>query len=119
MLFKTGVGYSALNTARSALSTIIKNGFGQSIGKYPLICRFVKDVFEKRPSLPRYAYTWDVRLVFNYFREQPTGDQLNLKQLTLKLTVLLCLLSGSRCQTVYSLIAKSLKVITSLLLHQS
>ena len=123
MTFKTGVGYIALNTARSALSTITENEFGQSIGKDPVIFRFIKGVFEKRPSLPRYAYTWDVRLLFNYFREQPTVDQLNPKELTLKLTIgyfVYCQAAGVRRCIHWTLtIAKSLNVITSLLFHQS
>ena len=55
MIFNTDVGYSVLNTAKSALLTIIKGEFEQSIGKDPLICRFIKGVSEKRPSLPGYA----------------------------------------------------------------
>ena len=99
--YHKGLGYSAINNARSALSTIVVNPSGVSIGKDPLVCRFLKGVFRKRPSLPRYVYTWDVTIIFNYMRSLPPLLNLTLKQLTLSLTILLFLLSGNRCQAVH------------------
>ena len=58
--FKTGVGYSSVNSARSALSSIIKPVCNVPFGKSPLVCRFLKGVFNIRPVLPRYVTTWDV-----------------------------------------------------------
>ena len=62
-LFHTGIGYSAINTARSALSSIILLPGGRPVGEYPLICRFLKGVFELRPALPKYTEIWDVGIV--------------------------------------------------------
>ena len=53
-LFHQGIGYSALNTARSALSSIIFVPSNTTFGTHPLVCRFIKGAFELRPSLPRY-----------------------------------------------------------------
>mgnify|MGYP002804058519 FL=1 len=44
-LFNLGVGYSAINTARSALSTTILPIAGIPFGKDPLVCRFLKRFF--------------------------------------------------------------------------
>ena len=52
-LYTKGYGYSSLNTARSAISALYntnKTDVGQNIGKHPLICRFLKGVFNESPS---------------------------------------------------------------------
>ncbi|XP_028413768.1 uncharacterized protein LOC114536613 [Dendronephthya gigantea] len=41
-LFKKGLGYSALNTARSALSSIILLSNNTNFGTHPMVCRFLK-----------------------------------------------------------------------------
>ena len=56
----------------------------------------MKGIFELRPSLPRYPTVWNVNTVFNYVRTQPDIADLSLKELSLRLTFLLLLLSGQR-----------------------
>ena len=34
-----------------------------TIGKHPLVCKFLKGVFHERPALPKYTATWDVQEV--------------------------------------------------------
>ena len=42
-LYDTGYGYSALNTARSALSSVVTlSDWNSSLGEHPLIRRFLK-----------------------------------------------------------------------------
>ena len=65
-LYKEGVGYSASNTARSALSTVFNLPNNQTFGTNPLVSRFMKGVFETRPSMPRYSETWNVKVVLDY-----------------------------------------------------
>lgn len=55
LLYKQGVGYSAINTARSALSSVITPADKTTFGEHPLVTRFLKGTFELRPSLPRYS----------------------------------------------------------------
>ena len=64
--FSDGHSYSQINTASSALSSII------TINKV------------LRPSFPKYRMIWDVRKVFNYFRNLPVMSNLTLKELSLK-----------------------------------
>ena len=53
--FKIGVGYSSVNSERSALSSIIKPVCNITFGKSPLVCRLLKEVFNMRPALPKYV----------------------------------------------------------------
>ena len=101
-LFDTGLSYSSINTARSALSSVlvIENS-KMPFGQLPLVRRFMKGIFELRPSLPRYPTVWNVSTVFNYVRTQPDIADLSLKELSVRLVFLLLLLSGQRCQTVH------------------
>ena len=69
-LYEQGQQYSSLNTARSALSSVIALSGEVPIGRHPLVCRFLKGVFQERPALPRYVDTWDVGLVLNYVKNQ-------------------------------------------------
>ena len=100
ILFNTGVGYSVVNTARSALSSFIQLPQGISFGKMPIITRLLRGMFKTRPSLPRYMVTYDVNIVFNYLRSLPPIPKISLKDLTFKVVTLLCLLTGQRCQSI-------------------
>ena len=106
-LFATGIGYSCLNTARSTLSSIITLSGGQSFGHHSLVTRFLKGVFELRPALPRYKEIWDVSPVLNILESWKLGSTLTLKDMTLKVTMLLALLSGQRLQTPKAFSVKS------------
>ncbi|CAB3997611.1 Enzymatic poly, partial [Paramuricea clavata] len=73
-LYESGVGYSAINTARSALSSILLLPGNVSFGSHPLATRLLKGVFELRPSLPKYQDTWDISVVIIYVKLQLTGS---------------------------------------------
>ena len=103
-LYEKGLGYSAINTARSALSSVLDLPGGNTFGTHPLVTRFLKGIFELKPSsLPRYTTIWDVGTVLQYLKTLHPITELNLKTLTKKLTMLLCLLTGQRCQTLTKL----------------
>ena len=102
-LYEKGLGHNAINTVRSALSSVLDLPGGNTFGTYPRVTRFLKGVFELKPSLPRYATIWDVGTVLRYLQTLPPIPELNLKTLTKKLTMLLCLLTGQRCQTLTKL----------------
>lgn len=102
-LYEKGLGYSAINTARSALSSVLDLPGGNTFGTHPLVTRFLKGVFELKPSLPRYTSIWDVGTVLQYLKTLHPISKLQLKTLTKKLTMLLCLLTGQRCQTLTKL----------------
>ena len=98
-LYNSGVGYSAICTARSALSSVVDPIEGFEFGKHPIISRFVSGVFKSRPTLPRYVCTYDPDVILQYLISLPKVDCISLKELTLKITTLLALCSGHRPQT--------------------
>ena len=102
-LYEDSLGYSAINTARSALSSILTLPGNVTFGNHPLVTRFLKGVFELKPSLPRYNSIWHVSVVLGHLKTLEPVYALDLKALTLKLTMLLCLLTGQRCQTLSKL----------------
>ena len=81
-LYEKGLGYSAINTARSALSSVLDLPGGNTFGTHPLVTRFLKGVFELKPSLPRYAGIWDVGTVLQYLKTLHPIPELDLKNLT-------------------------------------
>ena len=101
-LFQTGLGYSAINTARSALSSIVTLAH-VPLGEHPMIKRFLKGVFELRPSLPKYSSIWDVNTLLLYLKKLAPLEKLSLKEISLKMTSLLCILTGQRCQTIHKI----------------
>ena len=99
-LYESGLSYSALNIARSALSSflvVVKVPAGQ----LPIVRRFLKGVFNLRPVLPKTNAIWDVSLVLNHLKVFPVVEQLSLKDLTLKTVMLLALLTCQRRQTLH------------------
>ena len=102
-LYYQGVGYSAISTARSALSAVIMLGSHRTFGQHPLVTRFLKGVFELKPSLPRYSSVWDVGIVLKHLQAIAPMEDLTLAMLTKKLTTLLALLTAQQCQTLKSL----------------
>ena len=103
-----GLGYSVVNTARSALSSVLVLPNGTVFGQHPYVKRLLKGVFETKPALPRYTCVWDVEVVLDYLKNLGSNTELTLKLLTLKLVMLLGLLSGQRCQTLHSLNIKDM-----------
>ena len=100
-LYKSGLGYSAVNTARSVLSSILVLTDGVKFGEHPLVVRCMKGIFELKPALPKYTEIWDVNVVLGYLKTVDTLSSLSLKDLTLNLTMLLCLTTGQRGQTIH------------------
>lgn len=100
-LFQSGLGYSSINTARSAVSSVTSVNSVNSIGEHPLVTRYMRGVFTKRPSLPRYSMSWDVSVVLKYLKTLIPVALLSLKHLTWKLVMLLALLTGQRGQTLH------------------
>ena len=89
--------------ARFALSSVITPNGGIPFGREPLVCRFLKGIFELKPCLPKYSEIWDVNNVLCYFKSCSLVGEMDLKDLTMNLATLLCLLTGQRCQTIHKI----------------
>ena len=95
-----GVGYSGINTARSALSSVLKPVDGITFGAQESVKRFLKGVYQARPLIPRYTVTWVVNKVLIYLKSISTTE-CSFKDLTLKLVTKMSLVSARRGQTIH------------------
>jgi len=111
IIHENGLSYSSVNTAKSALSSILDLGTQTCLGQLPIVKRFMKGVFEWRPSLPKHKHIWDVKIVLDFFRQQCLPSALSLKDLSAKVAFLLCLVSGQRCQTIKLMSIDSMQVL--------
>ena len=103
-LFSRCLSYSSINTARSALSSILSwDNNPTPFGQLPIAKCFMKGIYELRPALPRYCSTWSIKTVFDHLRAQKPPSLLHLKDLSHSVAFLLSILSGQRCQTVHKL----------------
>ena len=73
-LSETGVGYSGINTASSPIFSVLKPVDGITFEAQESVKRFLKGVYEARPSNPRYAVIWDVNMVLNYLKSISTTE---------------------------------------------
>ena len=102
------MGYESINTARSALSSLGIVVDGCRAGNHPLVARFMKGVFNLRPPLPRYAAIWDVQPVLRQLQSMHPVQSLSLKDLSLKLVMLMALTQAARLQTLHLFTIKGL-----------
>ena len=96
------LSYSTMNTAQSALSCIIFVD-NMPVGQHPLVCRFLKGVFERKPASKKYYGIWDVKTVLQFLRTF----------ITLKLAMLLALVGIQRKQTLLHLNVNSQYMVKS------
>ena len=73
------------------------------IGELPLVKRFMRGVFNMRPSLPRYNVIWDVSPVLNYLSSLVPNEEITILKLASKLATLIALLSAQRGQSLHLL----------------
>ena len=98
LFYDKELSYSSINTARSALSAFILCDNG-TIGQHPLICRFVKGVYQLRTPIPRSRVTWDVEKLLKFLRNWKDNEFLNLKLLSWKLASLIAIVTAQRVQS--------------------
>lgn len=102
-LFERGASYASVNTARSALSTIIGHVDGVAIGSHNLVTRLLKGVARLRPPTYKYKSTWDTSEILLYLESLGSNDNLILRTHSKKLAALMALCSGQRVQTLSSI----------------
>lgn len=115
-MFRNGSSYSAINTARSALSCFIVNIYGITIGNSLLVKRLMKGIFELRPPIPRYNVIWDVNIVLDYLKNFPSDKDIPLNLLTYKLVMLLALTTKQRAQTLKAISIEEFQMSNSLII---
>ena len=102
-LMHGGTGYSCKNTAKYAIGSYTVLHDGKLIKDDQLVARFMKGMFNLKPPRPRYADIWDVGKVLDYIRSLPLDSDILLHELTLKLCLLILLISAQRIHTLHVL----------------
>ena len=98
VLRKINLGYSVLNSARGMLSSFATIE-GYDAGKHPLVCRYMKGVYNSNPSLPKRSFTWDAGAVVRYLSFVTPKSWLDISR---KLASLLAILCGQRGREILS-----------------
>ena len=101
-LYNQNLSYSAINTARSALSAYVHKIDGVTIGKHSDICRHLRGISVKRPSMGKPSHTWDADNVLSLLKTWHPLDTLDFKRLTFKTLMLLALATAQRMQTLHA-----------------
>ena len=55
--------------------------------------------FDRKPTFPRYVETWNPQIALSHLKDYHDIKEMSLKQLTLKLTMILALVTAQRTQT--------------------
>lgn len=93
--FEAGCSFSTINSYKCALSLM----FHMNNQDKCYLKRYLKGIYNNRPSAPRYRFTWDPHVVLIHLEKMFPLESISLKDLTLKLITLLALTSGQRLQT--------------------
>ena len=112
-LHEKGLTYTTINTARSAISAVTIPKSNMTVGSHPLVSRFMKGVYKDSPPTPRHRSTWDVKPVLTYLSSLHPPEKLDLKSLTLKLVMLIALVSAQRGQCLHMLDIGCMKKVTN------
>ena len=105
-IFESGVEYSSKGTARSSLSSVLIMDNGIFFGKHPFVQQFMESIFNLWPALPRQLAAWDSDIILDCLSS--LEYDLPLQDLSEKLVILFCFLSGERKQTVKTLNIKNM-----------
>lgn len=92
---------------------------GFDVGKHPLVSRLMKDVFNRRPPLPKYSMTWSVCTVLKYLKSLGQNSELTLKYLSHKLVTLLALATVGRSSDLSLLLVNRFTSSSEGLTHMS
>ncbi|KAM4698712.1 uncharacterized protein WCC33_014250 [Rhinophrynus dorsalis] len=76
---------------------------GIPVGQLSVVCRLMRGIRFSRPPQSRYLSLWNVNDVLQFLEAWPPNHDLSLKQLSAKLTMLLCLISFKRVSDVRAL----------------
>lgn len=96
-LFEAGYQYRTINCHRSAISAYYNYIDGEKVGSHSEVCKLMTGIFNAKHPQPKYTFIWDVGIILDYIKDN-WGDnsQLTIKELILKLTTLMALVSASR-----------------------
>lgn len=101
--FKSGVTFSAVNSARCALSAFYLDKSPVTVGAHWMTSKVMMGIRNRPPPKSRYQSTWDVDVVLELLKTWTPVKKVSLKILSLKLAMLMLLTSCQHVQTLASL----------------
>ena len=101
-LYDSGLSASTLKFVKSALNFFLCESHCDIIN-CDIISRLLKSFEKMRPTVPRYAVTWDVNKVLCMLRSWFPYSGMSMKRLTLKTCMLVALASSDRAQTIHQM----------------
>ena len=67
-LYNRGLSYSSISSVKSVIFALIRIPGITKIAEHLLVKRLMTDIFNSRPTLPRYNFTWATSIVINYLK---------------------------------------------------
>ena len=99
-LHEKGCQYSSFTLAINALASVVTLRGYTTLSNQPPIKCFIKGVYHLRLLKPKYSSIWDADILLRYWKQIEDKSQLNLLELSKKVTTLLVLLHGLRISTI-------------------
>ena len=105
-------GYSAICTARSALSSFLILPNGQNLGDNKFVKQFIKGVYNMNPPSTRYTRIWDPATLLAILVEPPwiPFTEMTLELLVQKLIFLILIITGQRGQFIVALDINNMEI---------
>ena len=98
-MFNSGLSATTLKFIKSSISFFICESHKDLIN-HDYLSKLLKTFEKLRPTIPRYAITWDVNKVLLLLKEWYPHNTLSTKKLTKKTAMLTALTSSDRAQTI-------------------
>ena len=83
-LYNSGASYSVLNSSKSVFSHFVFLPPYSSILEHSQILKHFKCIYSLRPPTQKKAFTWDVKILLDYFSHKGETDQLSDRKLYTK-----------------------------------
>ena len=95
-MHREGKAYSTINGYRCAISAIHGHIDRKPVGENEQIRGIMTGIFHKNPPTPKYSQFWDVETVLVYIRALGSNNRLILRDLGMKLAMLIALTTANR-----------------------
>ena len=102
-MYLNGCLYSGLCAARRAFSSAVTINGLIKLSDHPLISRYLKDIYNRHPVLPKYSNTWEMPLLLKYYDIIDNNENLKFKDLVKNTVVLFMILGACKKQALFTI----------------
>ena len=102
-MYLNGCLYSGLCAARSALSSVATITGYLKLSEHLLVSRHLKGIYNRHTPLPKYVNVWDISILFRYYDNMNSNDNLKFKALVKKTVMLFIILGARKKQALFTL----------------